>query len=153
MFGFHVRVATAQREPARPLQGPLGPVCERQLTITDVHGRDRLRCLASEPVERRTAGHKGQPRRTVTIGEDPEDKVLGADLRVAESTRLVLSKRHDPLGSKAESLELVHHPRESGTLAPVEFADGDFDACACKEVRVHRRPQLRRVGEDEVSEL
>ena len=106
VFGLDMVVVAAEREPRRPLQSSFGAVGEGKIAGLAVpFGGDGLGDLLSGPVEGHSGGHQ-RPRCTApAIRHDPEEKVLGPDVTVTESTGLLLRKSDDPAGTVAESLE------------------------------------------------
>ncbi len=99
-------VVAAEREPRRPLQSSIGPVGELKIAgLADpLSGGDDVGDLLSGPVESGPGGHQRPRRGTLTVRQDPEQKVLGPDVPVAESPGLFLGKSDDPAGTIAESL-------------------------------------------------
>ena len=92
MLGLDLVVVAAQREARRSLQGAFGPVGE--LEIDDLAGAlsgDRLGHLVPCAVKVRPGRHQ-RPRRAVLAARQyPEQKVLRADVAMAEAPGLLLA--------------------------------------------------------------
>ena len=108
VFGLDLVVVAAEREPRRPLKSSFGAVGEEKIAGLAVpFGGYGLGHLLSGPVEGHSSGHQ-RPRCTaLAIRQNPQEKVLGPDVAVTETTGLLLRKSDDPAGTVAESLEHV----------------------------------------------
>ncbi len=103
MFGLDVLVVAPKREPRRALQSSFGSVGEGE--IADVAGAfngDGLGDFDSARVERGAGGHQRPRRPALLVGDDPEKKMLGANVPVAETPGLLLGKNDEPARSIAE---------------------------------------------------
>ena len=106
VLGADVVVAELQRLAQRQLEHLLGSRGER-----DVARRrraalaDDLLDLAAHGLERDAETLERLRRDALTLVDQPEQDVLGADVRVIEQTRLFLGENDDPAGSVSEAFE------------------------------------------------
>lgn len=106
MLGLDLFVVAAQREPRRSLQRSFGPVGE--LEVADLAGAlsgNRLGHFVPGAVKGRPS-RRQRPRRAVLAArQNPEQKMLGANVAVAEAPGLLLCMNDGLSRSIAESLE------------------------------------------------
>ena len=106
VLGADVVVAELQRLTQRQLEDLLGPRGER-----DVPARrraalaDDLLDLAAHGLERDAERLEGLRGDALTLVDEPEQDVLGADVVVVEEARLFLGQDDDPAGPVGEPFE------------------------------------------------
>ena len=105
MLGLDLLVVAAQREPRRSLQGAFGPVGELDRRLAGALSGDRLGHLVTCAVKGRPGRHQGPRRAVLTARKYPEQKVLRADVAVAEAPGLLLCTSDCLSRTVAESLE------------------------------------------------
>ena len=111
VLGADVVVAELERLAERELEDLLGPRRER-----DVPGRrraalaDDLLDLAADGLQRDAERLERLGRDALTLVDQPEQDVLGADVVVVEEPSFLLGQHDDPSGSVGEPFEQVSLP-------------------------------------------
>ena len=106
VLGADVVVAERQRLAEGQLEDLLGPRRERDLAGGDLlTGADDPHDLRADALDGDVKGLENAGGEALLLAEQPEQDVLGADVVVLESARLLLREDHDLPGSLCESLE------------------------------------------------
>ena len=111
VLGADVVVAELQRLPQRQLQDLLGPGRERRGSGGRRSGRtDRLLDLLADGLEADTERLERLGRHALTLVDQAQQDVLGADEVVIEKSRLFLGQDQDSSGSVSETFEHAGPP-------------------------------------------
>ena len=111
MLGADVVVAELQRLAERQLQDLLGPRSERRRTGGRRAGRtDRLLDLLADRFQADTERLERLGRHALTLVDEPQQDVLGADEVVVEKSRFFLGQDQDSSGSVSETFEHAGPP-------------------------------------------
>ena len=158
VLGADVVVAELERLAQRQLEDLLGARRERDVAA----GRraalaDDLLDLAAHGLERDAEALEGLGGDALTLVDQPEQDVLGADVVVVEQARLLLSEDDDPAGPIGEAFEQGTASPEQRTWGQCNHGSpndtpgppGDRKGCANGPIAGVGRPRTARDGRRE----